>query len=146
MSSWFSVIGKGLVKWPLKVAAWFVVPSLDDMERIHHPIFGVQDASDLSYWNIAWRNGCHNYNTKVMPNWITTATNTPEDPTLEKLKGLQWRRRESDDGRYVSFRATWGKPHAKKGKKEFYIGWTLNENDYMRLTFFQFTPFRAIFG
>jgi hypothetical protein len=72
-----------------------------------------------------------------------TKANTP-DETLERLPGFQWRYRESLDGEYRSFRCSWGKPRASKGKREFYIGWTLRtkfEDETMSLTFFQFRPF-----
>lgn len=137
MRAWLKVIGLGITKLPMKVAAWFVVPFLNDDQRKNHNIFGVRDATDLSWKNIAFRNGVHNMYTRPMPVFHTWG-NT-EDETLEKLKGFQWRRRESVDGKYVSFRMTWGKP-SNKGKNEFYIGWTMNEKDYMRLTFFQLRP------
>lgn len=139
---WLRVIGLGLTEIPFKVAALFVVPFLDDKQRVNHPIFGCKDATDLSWKNIAFRNGAHNMYSRPMPKWRTVATNTL-DETMERKKGLQWRYRMSRDGKYVSFRVTWGKPQ-KKGKKEFYIGWTMNDKPYMRLTFFQFTPFRGI--
>lgn len=134
--SWAKVVLLGLAKWPAKLAAVFVVPFLNDTQRVIHPVFGVQDATDLSYYNIAIRNGAHNMITRPMPNWVTTATNTPDDPSMERYSGLQWRRRESDDGRYVSFRVTFG-PVRFKGKREIYVGWTMNEESYMRITFIQ---------
>ena len=136
ITSWLKVIGLGLTKAPFKILAPFVVPFISD--RVNHPIFGVRDATDLSYWNIAWRNGCHNMYNKPQVEYRTKG-NT-EDETLERLSGFQWRYRKSLDGDYVSFRMTWGKPR-NKGKREFYIGWTMNETPRMRLTFFQLRPF-----
>lgn len=140
ISAWLKVVGLGIAKWPFKVLAPFVVPFLSDEQRRLNPIFGVADATDLSWYNIAIRNGCHNMITVPMPPWITVATNTPEDPSMELRDGLQWRYRRSHDGKYVSFRVTWGAPR-KKGKREFYVGWTLNDRPYARLTFFQLRPF-----
>lgn len=152
MKAWLKVIGLGLTKWPMKILALFWVPFLSDYNRINHPIFGVRDASlaNLTWYNIAFRNGCHNMYTRPMPEFNTIG-NT-DDETLEKLDGVQWRYRKSGkwiikytkfeaDKEYVSFRITWGKPRNYKGKKEFYIGWTMNEEEYMRLTFFQLRPF-----
>ena len=136
MKGWTKVIVLGLSKLPMKAAALFAYPFID---KVNHPIFGVRDATDLSYWNIAVRNGCHNMYNRPTPEF-NTKTNT-EDETLEKLEGFQWRYRQSSgDGEYVSFRMTWGQPRQSKGKKEFYIGWTMNEKPYMRLTFFQLRP------
>lgn len=140
IKGWPKVIGLGLSKLPLKAAALVVVPFLDDEDRVNHPIWGVRDATDLSWYNIAFRNGVHNVYTRDMPFWRTTASNTA-DETLEAEKGLQWRVRRSYSGEYVSFRVTWGKPRPSKGKREIYIGWTMNEKDYMRLTFIQFRLF-----
>lgn len=154
MIAWLKVIGLGLTKWPLKFVAMFVVPFLDDVDRVTHPVFGVRDATDLSWKNIGWRNSVHNlYTRPQVP--FETKSNTP-DHTLERIRGFQWRYRYSvverpgsfdvPDGKYVSFRMTWGKPKPKKGKNEFYIGWTMNEKDYMRLTFFQFRPVLLLVG
>ena len=57
-----------------------------------------------------------------------------------EASGLKRRFRVSDDGKYVSYRVTWGKARPK-GKREFYIGWTMNDSNYMRLTFFQLRAF-----
>jgi len=135
--AWLRVIllgtfGKLLAKITAPVAVLFV-------DRQHHSIWGVSDATDLSWWNTGIRNGAHNLFQRPQVEF-TTRGNTADD-SLEKQTGRQWRRRESIDGKYVSFRVTWGKPRAKKGKKEFYIGWTMNEEKTMRLTFFQFRPF-----
>jgi len=109
------------------------------VDRKRHPIWGIRDATDLGYWNCAFRNAAHNMFTRPTPEF-KTRVNTA-DATLENYDGLQWRRRWSVDGKYVSFRVTWGKPRTRKGKKEFYVGWTMNEKPYMRLTFFQLRPF-----
>lgn len=137
--SWLRVVILGLAKWPFKVLALVVVPFLDEDQRIHHPVFGVDDATDTSWRNIALRNGVHNLTNRMQVAYRTKG-NT-DDETLERLEGFQWRYRKSvPDGKYVSFRVTWGKPR-NKGKKEFYVGWTMNETPKMRLTFFQLRPF-----
>lgn len=139
MKGWTKVIVLGLGKIPCKVAALFVVPFLDKEQRKNHSVFGVRDAVDLSWTNIAFRNGCHNMYNRPTPKF-ETRSNT-EDTTLEQLEGFQWRYRQSTgDGEYVSFRMTWGKPNQSKGKNEFYVGWTMNNKPYMRLTFFQLRP------
>ena len=140
IKAWLKVVGMGLAKWPCKLAAPFVVPFLNDAQRKYHFYFGVRDASDLSWWNIGVRNACHNMFERATPEFLTR-TNTHDD-TLEMREGIQWRFRQSiGDGEYVSFRVTWGKPRRVKGKREFYVGWTMNEKPFMRLTFFQFRPF-----
>jgi len=139
MKAWMKVIVLGLGKWPMKVASWFVVPFLNDYDRKYHQIWGAEDADDLSWRNIAWRNGVHNLTTRVTPPFDTKGNTL--DHTLEALDGFQWRYRRSLNNEYVSFRMTWGKPRAGKGKREFYVGWTMNESDTMRLTFFQLRVF-----
>jgi len=140
MNAWWKVIGLGLSKIPMKIITLGVVPFLDDEARNDHPIFGVRDATDLSWYNIAWRNGVHNMYNREMPVWKEAASNT-KDLTLENEDGFQWRLRVSEDGEYVSFRVSWGKIKPKKGKNEFYVGWVMNEDaEYMRLTFFQLRP------
>jgi hypothetical protein len=140
IKAWLKVIALGPTKFIFKFLALIAYPFID---KINNPIFGVRDASDLSYYNIAFRNGAHNlYNRPDVPH--TTVANT-EDFTLEKEKGFQWRLRQSLDKEYVSFRMTWGKPRPTKGKREFYIGWTMGSGNLkgearMRLTFFQFRP------
>lgn len=136
MKGWTKVVVIGLfARLPAKLAAFFVVPFID---RQNNPIWGNSWTDDLSYWNIAVRNGAYNLSRKEMPkylNWSNTA-----DLTLEKRDGFQWRRCESLDGEYVSFRMTWGKPRASKGKREFYVGWKMRpdfEDNTMALTFFQ---------
>ena len=137
MIAWLKVVLLGLPKFIVfKPLALIVYPFID---KVNNPIWGVRDATDLSYYNIAVRNGAHNLYNRPTPSYVSK-TNT-EDETLERLEGFQWRYRKSVDGKYVSFRMTWGKPRSSKGKKEFYIGWTMNEKEYMRLTFFQFRPF-----
>lgn len=132
---WIKVIALGIAKWPFKILAPLAYPFID---KNKNPIWGVKDATDLSFYNIAIRNAAHNMITKDMPEFDTWG-NT-EDETLEKLEGFQWRYRRSKNGKYVSFRMTWGKPDGSKGKDEFYAGWTMNETDYMRVTFFQIRP------
>ena len=135
--AWIKVILMGL---PVKVVAKLLAPVMVlFVDRQNHPVWGVSDATDLSWWNVAIRNGAHNlFERDAVSFW--TIGNT-DDQTLEKLEGWQWRYRCSIDGRYVSFRMTWGKPRRSKGKKEFYIGWTMNETPTMRLTFFQLRAF-----
>ena len=139
IKAWIMVFFLGILKLPFKILAPFVVPFLSYYHRVNHPFWGVRDATDLSWWNIGVRNSCHNMVTKPMPTWKTVKANS-KDSSLEQEPGFQWRYRRSDDGRYVSFRMTWGEPRKEKGKREFYIGWTLNQKPYMRLTFAQFRP------
>ncbi len=138
-----------------KVAALFVVPFLDDDSRNNHPVFGVRDATDLSWKNIAFRNGAHNYLSKPRPKLWIDSGNFKGDPTLEKRDGFQWRIRQSasdlaqngpvPDGKFASFRMTWGKV-SKKGKSEFYVGDVMNEdNDFTRPTV-QFRPVILLVG
>ena len=137
LKGWTLVFVLGPGKWLAKLLAPFAYPFID---KNLHPIWGVRDTTDLSYWNIAFRNSAHNLWTKAAVDYLQKA-NTP-DYTLERINGFQWRYRESWDGKYVSFRVTWGKTRKSKGKREFYAGWTMDESrDYMRLTFFQLRPF-----
>lgn len=124
---------------PAKLLAPIVVPFLDDYHRTFHPVWGCDDTTDLSYYNIAIRNGAHNFGQKDSVNFVTYPEGL-SDPTLEKTEGFQWRFRRSKSGNYLSFRATWGKPRPEKGKKEFYIGWTMNESPKIRPTL-QLRPF-----
>ena len=140
MKGWPLVFAKGVTKLPLKIVAPFVVPFLSKKSRVHHPVFGVKDATDTSWWNVGIRNSVHNYTRVPTLTWYTVKTNTPNDASLEEVAGWQYRIRHSSDTKYKSFRATWGKPRAK-GKREFYIGWTLNNESFMRLTFFQLRLF-----
>lgn len=136
MKPWLKVIALGLLKWPAKLVAplaYFLVK-----DKVNHPVFGVRDATDLSWWNIGVRNACHNMITIDQPNY--TWHGNSDDFSLEKYPYLQWRVCKSMDGEYVSFRATWGKPR-RKGKREFYVGWTMNDKSYARLTFFQLRIF-----
>ena len=140
---WLRVIWLGTLGVVLaKIAALFVVPFLNKEQRKNHPWFGNSWTNDYSYWNMAVRNGAHNLFRIPMPEY-TTKANT-EDLTLEKEAGWQWRyRRSTGDGKYVSFRCTWGKPRKSKGKREFYVGWTMRpsfEDNTASLTFFQFRP------
>ena len=138
--AWTMVFLLGTVfKLLAKTTAPIVVPLLSDDQRIHNGIWGVADATDLSWWNIAIRNGAHNMFSRPQVAYVTSGNTY--DETLEQLEGFQWRYRRSACGDYVSFRMTWGKPRASKGKREFYIGWTMNETPTMRLTFFQLRPF-----
>ena len=140
MIAWIKVIALGTCgKLVAKLLAPFVVPFLNDEKRVRHNVFGVSDATDLSWWNIAVRNGAHNC--FELPQVSFYSKGNTNDMTLERLEGFQWRYRRSLGGKYVSFRCTWGKPRASKGKREFYVGWTMNETPTMRLTFFQFRPF-----
>lgn len=133
--AWIKVFLMFPAAWGVKFLGLFVVPWLDDHDRVYHSWFGANDATDLSWWNIAVRNAAHNFwNLAQVP--YETKSNSL-DTTLERVPGFQWRYRQSLDGKYVSLRVTWGKVRPKKGKKEFYIGWTLNETDWMRYTFFQ---------
>ena len=133
MKAWLKVVGLGLAKWPMKLVAPVAYFAVKD--KVNHPVFGVRDATDLSWYNIGVRNGCHNMFTRPCPPWRSRANTL--DHTLEREPGFMWRYRESEDGQYVSFRVTWGEPRTFKGKREFYVGWTMNEKPYMRLTFFQ---------
>jgi len=133
------VILLGLSKWPMKAIAPLVVLFLDDEARQDNRVFGVADAIDTSWWNIAIRNGCHNMYTRPMPQFSWKGNTS--DFSMENGNGLQWRTCTSTDGSMTSFRATWGSPRPK-GKREFYVGWVMNHvAPYARLTFFQFRPF-----
>lgn len=137
---WLKVILLGTFgKLVAKALAPFAVPFLSDYKRVHHAIWGIRDTTDTSYWNCAFRNAAHNMFTRPQAQYYTYSNTA--DLTLEKRRGFQWRRRVSLDDKYVSFRMSWGKPRNKKGKREFYVGWTMNEQPYMRLTFFQLRIF-----
>lgn len=140
MLCWLRIIFLGLAKLPLRLIAPLAYPFIDP---VHNPVFGVRDATDTSFYNIAIRNACHNLTRR--PGVPYRGLTNTDDWTLEKYSGLQWRWRQSLDGRYASFRVTWGEPRPK-GKREFYVGWTLGQHDLkgnyvMRLTFFQLRPF-----
>lgn len=135
--AWLRVVGCGLLKILAKAVAPLAVLFVD---RRKHPVWG-NSWNYVGYWDSAnpFGNSAHNLFRKPMPLYTTTSNTT--DLTLEKEPGFQWRRCESKDGKYVSFRCTWGKPRASKGKREFYIGWTMREDfedNTMSLTFFQF--------
>ena len=135
--AWINVLFFGLLRLPVKLLAPIAVLFVD---RKNHPVWGVNDTDDLSWWNVAIRNGAHNFTERPTVKFDTW-TNTPDDETLEQKAGFQWRYRRSASGAYVSFRCTWGEPRPEKGKREFYIGWTMNDQPVMRCTFFQFRPF-----
>lgn len=100
-------------------------------DKSDHPIWGIRDTDDLSYWNLAIRNSAHNFLSRSQLPFDSWAGS--EDHTLERESGLQWRyRRSLGTGNFVSFRVTWGKPRAQKGKREIYLGWTLNDRPFMR--------------
>ena len=138
--AWLKVFWIGLVcVWPAKILAPLAVLVVN---RTTHPIWGVADATDLSWWNTGVRNGAYNlFNRKRVLYYQTGNARARADWSLEKLAGFQWRYRESLDLGYVSFRMTWGKPRADKGKREFYIGWTMSEVPTFSLTFFQLRIF-----
>ena len=136
MIAWLKVFAIGIFGIiPAKFLALFVYPCLSADGKKNNPIWGIDDTTDFSYWNGAIRNSAHNLLNKPQTEYTTTG-NT-DDETLEKLEGFQWRYRKSVDGKYVSFRITWGKPDGSKGKKEFYIGWTMNETPSFGLSFVQ---------
>lgn len=144
MKGWLNVFLVGIfVVWPLKVLALIVVPFLKE-GRVTNKWFGARDAKDLSYWNIGVRNGAHNALTKSSVVYKQTG-NVPRvlkgDPDPMEESGFKWRRRESMDDKYVSFRATFGNQR-DKGKREFYIGWTMDVNSKtFSITFFQLRVF-----
>lgn len=122
---------------PVKLVCKAIAPvAVLFVDRINHPVWGISDAkSPVPYWEAAnpFGNACHNLFLRDAVGYDTWG-NT-EDDTLEKLDGLQWRfRRSHHSGNYISFRVTWGPPRKSKGKREFYIGWTLNEESTMRPT------------
>ena len=133
--AWLRVILLGVLKLVAKVLAPIAVLFVD---RKNHPIWGVSDATDLSWWNTGVRNGVHNMTER--PQVEFDVLSNSDDETLETLPGFQWRYCWSLDERYVSFRMVWGEPRQGKGKREFYIGWTMNDTPTMRLTFFQLRP------
>jgi hypothetical protein len=139
--AWLRVFALAPVVWLAKLVAPIAVLFVD---RKNHPVWG-NSHRYISYWDSAnpFGNAAHNLFRYPMPAYTST-TNTP-DATLEYLDGFQWRRCESADGKYVSFRCTWGKQRTAKGKREFYIGWTMRhpafEDGTMSLSFFQFRPF-----
>lgn len=116
-----------------KLLAPLVVPFLNDEKRKNHLIWGVDDATDLSWWNIGVRNACHNFRQRNSPPHKCAG-----DKDMEK-EGKKYRFCYSLDGKYRSHRWTWGKARPKKGKREFYIGWTLSQRKMRPVI--QFRPF-----
>ena len=104
-----------------KLLAPFVVPFLSRVQRQAHPIWGCTGTMDLSWWNIAIRNGAHNCFLMHSVPYLYEGDKDMEEP------GFKWRKCTSLGGKYASFRITWGKARPKKGKREFYIGWTLSQ-------------------
>ena len=132
--AWVRVLGHVPLIWGAKILAPFVVPFVDD----DNIIWGNNERV-VSYWDSAFRNGAFNLFNQPMVEYDTWG-NT-DDITLEKRDGFQWRYRASKDDRYVSFRMTWGKMR-NKGKREFYVGWTMRPNwEFMGITFFQLRVF-----
>lgn len=132
--AWANYLLYFALRVPAKLLALVVVPFLDDYHRTFHPIWGCRDTTDLSYYNIAIKNGAHNAVNKDAVKYYDV-TNTPGDPTLEQLSGYQWRIRRSVSGNYISYRFTWGEPRKSKGKREIYFGWVMNEKPTIRPTF-----------
>lgn len=143
--AWLNVFKVGIGQLFYKFWAPLAVLLVD---KINHPIWGNSNGY-AGYIDIAFRNSTHNYNTRdAVP--YTQKGNVPvvrrgaKDPMEEK--GFLWRYRRSADGKYVSFRFTFGRP-LPQGKKEFYIGWTMDINSKtFSITFFQFTPLRGLFS
>lgn len=98
------------------------------VDRTNHPIWGIEDAKiPVSYWEAAnpFGNACHNLFLLDQCEFDTWSDSG--DWSLEKREGRQWRFRRSKDGWYISFRVTWGEPRKSDGKREFYAGWTMND-------------------
>lgn len=146
--AWFRVFGYAPMRVFMKILAPFAYPFID---KRYDPIWGSLDTNDYSFWNIAIRNGAHNFTSRRQPAFRQSGNALAQaDWSLEAKSGFQWRRRESLDGQYVSFRMTWGEPRKTKGKREFYIGWTMDTaktlSSQMRLTFFQIRPAWIFWG
>lgn len=136
--AWLRVLLTAFLAVPAKVLAPVAVLFVD---RVRHPVWG-NAWNYIDYNDSAFRNGARNFLARPMPEF-TSVSNT-DDLTLEKESGFQWRKRTSEDGRYVSFRCTWGKPRPSKGKREFYVGWKMRpnfEDNLMKFTFFQLRMF-----
>lgn len=131
--SWIGFGFEYVARLAMKITAPFVVPFLDEPDRVNHPIWGVDDATDLSWWNIGVRNACHNFRQRD-----SEPHECSGDLDMETA-GLKRRACWSLDGKYRGYRVTWGKARPKKGKREFYIGWTLPQ-EKMRPVI-QFRPF-----
>ena len=130
ISAWMRVGAYLPMRLIMKVLALVAYPFID---KVNDQVFGVNDAVDLSYWNIAVRNGAHNFTNREAVEY------TSKGSIDEGKPGLQVRWRESTNGKYVSLRIAWGPPR-DNGKKEFYLGWTMNETPYFRVTL-QLRPF-----
>ena len=141
--AWLRVFAIGIFGIiPAKLLALVVVPFLSGYDRLYHPVFGCRDATDLSWYNVGFRNGAHNFLDKGRVLYTQKGNKLAHaDWTLEKLPGFQLRSRRSLDGKYVSFRMTWGEPRSDKGKREFYIGWTMSEEPTFGLSFVQLRVF-----
>lgn len=122
---------------PVKVVCKALAPiAVLFVDRVNHPIWGINDQeAPIPYREAAnpFRNACHNLFLKDQ--WGYDTWSNTDDWTLELREGFQWRfRRSHGAGNYISFRCTWGKPRAAKGKHELYVGWTMNEEPTMRPT------------
>ena len=132
------------MKLILKFVALFVYPLID---KKNNPVFGVADATDFSYSNIAIRNSCHNFMARPMVKYTQTGNKLAEfDWSLEEVNGFQWRIRRSkampgiEAGAYKSIRMTWGKANSD-GKDEFYFGWTMDDKRKVMRPTLQLRPF-----
>ena len=139
--AWLNILWRIPIVIAAKLTGFVAILFVD---RVSNPVWG-NSWNYKSYWDSAnpFGNAAHNLFRYPMPEF-TTKSNTG-DWTLEAREGFQWRYRKSLDGKYVSFRCTWGKPRKSKGKREWYFGWTLRdptfEDGTMSLTLFQFRPF-----
>lgn len=139
--AWLRVLAYGVLLVPLKLVAPLAVLLVD---RVNHPIWG-NSVRYKSYWDSAnpFGNACHNLYKRPMPEY-TWRGNT-DDETLEALEGFQWRVCRSKDGKYVSFRCTWGAPRPSKGKRELYTGFKMRSPDFedglMKYSLLQFRFF-----
>lgn len=134
---WLKIFFVVLSRVPAKIAALFIVPFLSPRARVEHPIFGVRDAKDLGWKNIAFRNGAHNFLSRPNADFYLAGGQEID----ESKPGYQWRYRRTVDGEYRSIRLVWGNPDPKSGKKEFYFGWVPNKKSgYMRPSI-QLRPF-----
>jgi hypothetical protein len=143
MKAWLNVFKVGIGQLFFKFWAPVAVLFLDDDEKVSHPIWG-NSSGYVSYWDIAFRNSAHNYNTRPAQPYTQKGNvqRVPEgapDPMEES--GFKYRLRKSADREYVSLRLTFGKARPE-GKREFYIGWTMDINDpTFSITFFQLRVF-----
>ena len=127
------------IRIPVMALGLIVVPIAlllkADMESL--PIWGNYEGVEEPFKNklFTWyaiRNPAHNLFSFDMPQFKTYGEDELEG------EGFQWRYRHSKW--FDSFRCTWGDPRPK-GKREFYIGWKLRDDDVLSFTFFQFRPF-----